>query len=52
MGREHVVSPMRVKPSPSSVEQQEEEEELCTGGGLSTDAFSLLEGDSSSSLPE
>ncbi|KAG7254000.1 hypothetical protein CRUP_025044, partial [Coryphaenoides rupestris] len=42
---------MWVKPSPSS-EEQHEEEALHSWGGLSTDTFSFLEGDSSSSLPE
>ena len=37
---------MRVKPSPSSEEQ--EEEQLLSGGELSTDPLSLLEGDSAS----
>ena len=43
------VSPMRVKPSPSS-EEQEEEGPLLSGGVLSTDAFSFLEGASVSLL--
>ena len=39
---------MRVKPSPSSEEQEEEQLLLLSGGVLSTEALSLLEGDSAS----